>query len=244
MLRPVLTAFIATLAVPATAGTFYDTSFTYFARDNVADNDNDIIRNTTGLTWETPEGGWRGELSLGARNEFFEGDYPLDVRAAGLKFTRTPNGAFGFGARLSTIEDGESSGELLGFAERYWGNVTGRGLIGLQVGTEEGIVAEDREFSGIAMAELAYYPFNSLAVRSSVALDDVDVLTTIGAEFGPANWPVSLFADWTVAVNSYRADEYYNDFVFGFRITSTFGSLRDRDRTTQMRAIARPVDPL
>ncbi|MEO0387845.1 MAG: hypothetical protein AAF281_09990 [Pseudomonadota bacterium] len=97
---------------------------------------------------------------------------------------------------------------------------------------------------GLALAEVSYYPFDAVALRTALTLDDVDLLGTIGGELKLGALPVSLFADWTVAVDGYRDDAFYNDFVFGFRITSDFTSLRARDRKTQIRALHRPVDPL
>ncbi|MEM9811559.1 MAG: hypothetical protein AAF913_02730 [Pseudomonadota bacterium] len=237
---------LALLLAPPAAGaeTFWDTTFTYFARENVEDNDNDIIRGTAGITLEDGQGGWRGEVALGIRNEFFEGDYALDYGAAGLRFYSRDDGAWWAGGRVRGVEDGDVSGELLVGLERYWGPLTARGLAGVQALSDEDGFDDGRQVSGLALAEVSYYPFDIVSFRSSLTLDDADLLGAVGGELKLGRLPVSLFADWTVAVDGYRNDEFYNDFFFGFRITPNFASLRDRDRSTLIRALDRPVDPL
>ncbi len=238
-----LVVTFALAAGPSLAGPVYDTSFTYFARDNVGGTDNDIIRNTTGLTFNDGGEGSRFTLSLGVRNSFFDGDYPVDVQVEALRFRQWRTSTVGIGGRIGGFDGGEFSVEAMGYGIREWGDFTGRGVIGLQAVTGNDAFADGRNVGAFAVGEISYYPFDPLAFRAAVTVDDIDALATVGAEFAVPRLPVSLFADWTLALNRYRNDQYYNDFSFGIRIASPFNSLQERDRVSQMRALSRPVDP-
>ncbi len=156
-MRPIaLLLCIFFAAGAASADTFWDTSFSYFARDNVGGSDNDIIRNKTGLTVETQGGGWRAEAGLGIRNEYFGGSYPLDWQAAGLVFQDSGEGVWTAGARLSGIEDGDAAAEaLLGYT-RFWGPITTRGLFGLQYVSGDAVFEGGRGVGGLDLAEVSY----------------------------------------------------------------------------------------
>lgn len=241
-LRHLLLALLAALAAPhAKAQPLFDASLNYFARDNVAGNDNDIIRSSIGASFDKGAAGYRLELDLGVRNNFFEGSYPLDSRIAALRYYRLEQGSWGYGGRLSGFEGGEFGVEAMVYRMEERGPFTGRALFGLQGITGTDPFADSRNFSAFAVAEIAYYPTDALSLRASATLDDLDILGTIGAELGFGR--AALFADWTLAANRYRTDQYYNDFVFGLRITSPFTSLRARERGSQSRAFLRPVDP-
>ncbi|MEO0912121.1 MAG: hypothetical protein AAFY59_03915 [Pseudomonadota bacterium] len=241
--RFLLAVMAACVAPAAFADAAFDTTFRYFARDNVADEDNDIIRNTTGVTFHDDGFGTRFALSLGVRNDFFEGEYPVDAQVEALRFRQWRTSTIGFGGRIGGYDGGDLTAEALIFGYREWGDFSGRGLAGLQAVSGEGGFADNRDVGAFALAELSYYPFDQLAFRASVIGDDIDMLATLGAELGFGRFPVSVFADWTLALNRYRDDQYYNDFVFGFRISSPFSSLQERDRVSQWRATSRPVDP-
>lgn len=238
---PALVA-LSLVGAPLGAETYSDFALTYLARDNVGGADNDIIRGTAGLTLAAPEGGLRFALGLGVRNERFKGDYPHDLQFSALRFYTLERGMAGAGLTLGTVEDGDSTADLAAFATRNGDRWTARGLIGLQGRTGDGVFDGGRNVSGYALAEITYYVLPNIGFRTSAAVDDIDLLGSVGVEVQAFDWPVTAYADWTLA-NRYRVDRYYNDLVFGISYTRGFGSLRDRDQTLPIRALSRPVDP-
>ncbi|QHQ34748.1 hypothetical protein [Algicella marina] len=243
-IRTAVATICATLgAAPALAGPLYDTTFQYYARDNVGGTDNDIIRNTTGLTFGDDGYGSRFALSLGVRNSFFDGDFPVEAQFEALRFRQWRSSTVGFGGRIGGYDGGDMTAEGMVYGLREWGKVSARGLVGLQAVSGEGGFADNRDVGAFALAEFSYYPVDELAFRFGLAADDIDVLGSVGMEFAANELPLSFFAEWTLALNRYRTDEYYNDFTFGFRISSPFSTLQERDRKSQRRALYRPVDP-
>jgi len=220
----------------------FDGALTYYARENVASVDNDIFRGTLGVHWRRPGGGTRAELTFGVRNEFFEGGYPGDAKLALLRHVDRDWGRINLGGTLGRVAGRETSAELGLGAEIFAGDVTARGLIGLQGITGDGPFDGGRQVSGFVVGEVSYYPFNALALRLAASLDDADPMTSVGIEAGVPGTGFALFADWHLAPTKYRNDKYYNDLVFGGRYTIRFDSLRARDRRTPLRALMRPID--
>ncbi|MHA3915921.1 hypothetical protein [Halovulum sp. GXIMD14793] len=238
------TAALCFPSISAAAEALVDLTLNYYARENVNETDNDIIQALAGITLIEPDGGTRWTLGAGIRNEFFTKETPYDLEFGTLRYWTRDTGSNGIGLTLRAIENEGAALDLAGFAtyeRQYWGL---RGLAGLQAVTGDARFAGKRHVGFFALGEASVYPTENIALRSSLIFDDIDILGTVAVEMKVPYVPISIGMDWSASLDNYRADEYYNDLTYRIQYVHKLGSIRNRERTRPIRAMARPVNPL
>lgn len=242
MLR--LLALLTVLPGLALAQPTYDFTLEYAARDTVEVGDafgvdNDRFIGTLGAAWTHGAGGTRAALTLGVRNEYFEGPYPIEVEVEGAHYRADDRVLTGFGGRVGGVEGRAFHAEIGAVGEirgDYW---TARAYAGGQKLTAEWPNADGR-LDGFVTTEGTLYPADWLLVRAGASLESRgQPMAHIGGEIRPFG-PLSAYADFVVA-DRFRDEAFYNDFRFGLQLSFGFPSLRERDRAQNLRLLWRPV---
>lgn len=244
MLKLISLCLVLGSTFPVSAQSTFDFALSYYARENVGGSDNDLLFATGGLTWADADGGYRLAVTLGARQEFLNGDFTFDAELSALRFWNWDQGQWGGGLTLRNGIGHGTAIDLAGFGTYRASNWGLRGLVGLQgvAGDEE--IASGRAVGYLALAEASFYPFENLALRGMVTLDDIDVLATTAFEYKMSRFPVSIGMEWTASIGNYRSEQHYNDLTFQLKYERKFRTIRQRDNALPIRAIYRPVSPL
>lgn len=220
----------------------FDASVTYADRDAVTEGveggGTQISRLTVGYTYSALDGKMRLGAELGGPADGFDGAWGAEADFA----RRVGNQRFAIGARVRGAEDLTTTTELIYGLEHFGEAIHLRGNLGLQGVADDDALSNRAQASGFLLGEAGLWLGDDWVLTAGLQGDSDGALYTLGTEYHPDGWPVSLFIDYGAAADDYRGSSDYADVSGGIRFVPSRLSLKSFRRGTLQRIFYRPVE--